>query len=101
MVMTNERFNDLIPYIELHHERFDGKGYPYGLRDREIPRLCRMLTVIDSFDAMTTERPYQKTKTVDEAINELRACAGSQFDPELAELFIRYIQKKTAQQLLS
>ncbi|MFS0873369.1 diguanylate cyclase [Paenibacillus xylanilyticus] len=101
MVMTNERFTDLIPYIELHHERFDGKGYPYGLRDREIPRLCRMLTVIDSFDAMTTERPYQKTKTVDEAINELRACSGSQFDPELAELFIRYIQKKTAQQLLS
>ena len=101
MVLTNERFNDLIPYIELHHERFDGKGYPYGLRDREIPRLCRMLTVIDSFDAMTTERPYQKTKTVDEAINELRACAGSQFDPELAELFIRYIQKKTAHQLLS
>ncbi|MEO2205876.1 diguanylate cyclase [Paenibacillus pabuli] len=101
MVLTNERFNDLIPYIELHHERFDGKGYPYGLRDREIPRLCRMLTVIDSFDAMTTERPYQKTKTVDEAINELRACAGSQFDPELAEIFIRYIQKKTAHQLLS
>ncbi|WP_342571672.1 diguanylate cyclase [Paenibacillus sp. FSL R5-0749] len=100
MVITNDRFADLIPYIELHHERYDGKGYPYGLKGNEIPRLCRMLTVIDSFDAMTTERPYQETKNVEEAIRELRACSGSQFDPELAELFIRYIEKRTAQQQL-
>ncbi|WP_336764009.1 bifunctional diguanylate cyclase/phosphohydrolase [Paenibacillus sp. USHLN196] len=100
MVITNDRFADLIPYIELHHERYDGKGYPYGLKGNEIPRLCRMLTVIDSFDAMTTERPYQETKNVEEAIRELRACSGSQFDPELAELFIRYIEKRTAHQQL-
>ncbi|SHN79945.1 diguanylate cyclase (GGDEF) domain-containing protein [Paenibacillus sp. ov031] len=100
MAMTNERFADLIPYIELHHERYDGAGYPYGLKGCEIPRLCRMLTVIDSFDAMTTERPYQETKNVDEAIKELQMCSGSQFDPELAELFIRYIQKRTVQQQL-
>lgn len=100
MAMTNERFADLIPYIELHHERYDGAGYPYGLKGSEIPRLCRMLTVIDSFDAMTTERPYQETKNVDEAIKELQLCSGSQFDPELAELFIRYIQKRTVQQQL-
>ncbi|OPG96892.1 HD family phosphohydrolase [Chryseobacterium mucoviscidosis] len=100
MAMTNERFADLIPYIELHHERYDGAGYPYGLKGSEIPRLCRMLTVIDSFDAMTTERPYQETKNVDEAIKELQMCSGSQFDPELAELFIRYIQKRTVQQQL-
>jgi HD-GYP domain-containing protein (c-di-GMP phosphodiesterase class II) len=84
----------------LHHERYDGAGYPYGLKGSEIPRLCRMLTVIDSFDAMTTERPYQETKNVDEAIKELQMCSGSQFDPELAELFIRYIQKRTVQQQL-
>ncbi|MNI02104.1 hypothetical protein D3C73_549680 [compost metagenome] len=53
-----------------------------------------MLTIIDSFDAMTTERPYQPTKSFKEAIVELRACAGSQFDPELTELFIRYIERK-------
>ncbi|WP_315371944.1 HD domain-containing phosphohydrolase, partial [Paenibacillus xylanexedens] len=80
--------------------RYDGKGYPYGLKGNEIPRLCRMLTVIDSFDAMTTERPYQETKNVEEAIRELRSCSGSQFDPELAELFIQYIEKRTAQQQL-
>ncbi|MBU5355046.1 diguanylate cyclase [Paenibacillus barcinonensis] len=98
MVMTNDRFADLIPYIELHHERYDGQGYPYGLKGQEIPKLCRMLTVIDSFDAMTTERPYQETKNIEEAIEELRACSGTQFDPELAELFIGYIEKRTAHQ---
>jgi diguanylate cyclase (GGDEF)-like protein len=94
MALTNEKFKDLAPYIELHHERYDGKGYPYGFKGEEIPRLCRMLTLIDSFDAMTTERPYQPTKSVAEAIIELRACAGSQFDPELTELFIQYIESR-------
>ncbi|MNH40631.1 hypothetical protein D3C79_1019840 [compost metagenome] len=53
-----------------------------------------MLTIIDSFDAMTTERPYQPTKSIEEAIIELRACAGSQFDPELTEFFIEYIETR-------
>ncbi|WP_052091760.1 diguanylate cyclase [Paenibacillus sp. FSL H7-0357] len=94
MALTNDKFKDLAPYIELHHERYDGKGYPYGFKGEEIPRLCRMLTIIDSFDAMTTERPYQPTKSVEEAIIELRACAGSQFDPELTEFFITYIEAR-------
>lgn len=94
MALTNDKFKDLAPYIELHHERYDGKGYPYGFKGEEIPRLCRMLTIIDSFDAMTTERPYQRTKSFEEAIVELRSCAGSQFDPELTELFIQYIEAR-------
>lgn len=95
IALTDPRFRDLIPYIELHHERFDGKGYPHGLKGKEIPKLCRMLTVLDSFDAMTTERPYQKTKTLQEGIIELRACAGTQFDPELVEIFIAYILERS------
>jgi len=94
MALTNNKFKDLSPYIELHHERYDGTGYPYGFKGEAIPRLCRMLTIIDSFDAMTTERPYQPTKSVEEAIVELRACAGSQFDPELTEFFIGYIESR-------
>ncbi|MHA6532258.1 bifunctional diguanylate cyclase/phosphohydrolase [Paenibacillus sp. BAC0078] len=94
MALTNDKFKDLAPYIELHHERYDGKGYPYGFKGEEIPRLCRMLTIIDSFDAMTTERPYQRTKSFEEAIIELRSCAGSQFDPGLTELFIQYIEAR-------
>ncbi len=97
MALTNDKYKDLAPYIELHHERYDGKGYPYGFKGEEIPYLCRMLTVIDSFDAMTTERPYQPTKTIAEAIIELRACAGSQFDPKLTELFIGYIEAREPQ----
>lgn len=95
---TNEKFKELVPYIELHHERYDGGGYPHGFKGSQIPKLCRMLTIIDSFDAMTTERPYQKTKTFEEGIDELRRCAGTQFDPDLVEVFILYIVDKIAGQ---
>lgn len=91
---ASDKYMDLLPLIELHHERIDGKGYPYGLKGEEIPKLTRILCVIDSFDAMTTERPYQKTKSFDEAIQELRRCAGQQFDPEFVECFIRMISTK-------
>ncbi|MCI3923702.1 diguanylate cyclase [Paenibacillus sp. TRM 82003] len=91
---TNEKFKPLLPLIELHHERYDGTGYPRGLKGEEIPRLARMLCVIDSFDAMTTERPYQRTKTFEEAIVELRKFAGIQFDPEYVEAFVSLLEAK-------
>lgn len=94
IVLVTDKYKDLVPLVELHHERYDGKGYPYGLKDQEIPRLARMLCIIDSFDAMTTERPYQETKSFLEALNELRACSGTQFDPELTDYFITYIEDK-------
>ncbi len=94
IVLATGKYNDLVPLVELHHERFDGKGYPYGLKNDEIPKLARMLCIIDSFDAMTTERPYQKTKTVEEAIEELKRFAGQQFDPKLVIPFIEYIEVK-------
>lgn len=98
---ASDKYMDLLPLIELHHERIDGKGYPYGLKEDEIPKLTRILSVIDSFDAMTTERPYQKTKTFDEAIHELRRCAGQQFDPEFVETFIQMISTKYDFKLLN
>ncbi|MCL6585294.1 MAG: diguanylate cyclase [Anoxybacillus sp.] len=94
ILAAEKRFEDVLPLVELHHERYDGKGYPYGLKGEEIPKLARMLCVIDSFDAMTTERPYQRTKTFAEAIVELRRCAGTQFDPFYAEKFIELIETK-------
>ncbi|MFC5405771.1 diguanylate cyclase [Cohnella soli] len=93
-MLVSEKFKDLGPLVELHHERYDGTGYPQGLKGSAIPRLARLLCVIDSFDAMTTERPYQKTKSYREAIEELRACRGSQFDPTLTDYFIGYIESK-------
>lgn len=95
---TNEKHAELVPYIELHHERYDGGGYPHGFKGSQIPRLCRMLTIIDSFDAMTSERPYQKTKTYEEGIAELRRCSGTQFDPELVEIFINYMEQRIIEQ---
>lgn len=99
IISTNKSLSDLIPLVELHHERFDGDGYPHGLKEYEIPKLARILCIIDSFDAMTTERPYQATRTFTEGIQELRACAGKQFDPQYVEPFIRMIQKIYAFQL--
>jgi diguanylate cyclase (GGDEF)-like protein/putative nucleotidyltransferase with HDIG domain len=93
IISTNKRLEDLIPLVELHHERYDGKGYPYGLAGKSIPKLARILCLLDSFDAMTTERPYQKTKTFQEAIVELRECSGRQFDPQFIEPFIEMIYR--------
>ncbi|RED51896.1 bifunctional diguanylate cyclase/phosphohydrolase [Cohnella lupini] len=94
IVSVTEKFKDLVPLVELHHERYDGKGYPYELKNVEIPYLARVLCIIDSFDAMTTERPYQRTKSFLEALEELRSCAGTQFDPEIVDYFIQYIESK-------
>lgn len=93
IISTNKKLDDLIPIVELHHERFDGKGYPYGLAGKSIPKLARILCIIDSFDAMTTERPYQKTKTIKEGISELRACSGKQFDSDFVEPFIEMVEQ--------
>ncbi|WP_338818605.1 hypothetical protein MTCOM_25310 [Moorella thermoacetica] len=67
----------------LHHERYDGKGYPYGLHDGEIPLGARIIAVADAFDAMTSNRPYQPTRTPEEALKILAGGAGTQFDPEV------------------
>lgn len=79
---------DITELIMKHHERWDGKGYPQGLKKEEIPIECRILAVVDSFDAMITERPYRKPLSKLEAVKELKKCAGTQFDPEIVNLFI-------------
>jgi HD-GYP domain-containing protein (c-di-GMP phosphodiesterase class II) len=71
-----------------HHERWDGKGYPLGLKGHGIPVECRILAIVDSFDAMTNDRPYRKAISVQEALEELRKGSGSQFDPQLVQHFL-------------
>lgn len=81
------------PIVRHHHERWDGSGYPAGLKGHEIPLLARVLAVADAFDAMTSRRPYRKKKTFHEAIDELKVCAGTHFDPELVGPFISALEK--------
>ncbi|MEW6064291.1 MAG: HD domain-containing phosphohydrolase [Bacillota bacterium] len=75
-------------YILCHHERWDGRGYPSGLKGEEIPLLSRILAVADAFDAMTNDRPYRKAMSREEALAELERNAGTQFDPEVVSAFI-------------
>ena len=81
-------FLPALPYVLHHHERWDGTGYPDGLAADEIPIEARLLSVVDAFDAMTSERSYRPALTVEQALAELELCAGTQFDPELAETFV-------------
>ncbi|MBO8138643.1 MAG: diguanylate cyclase [Desulfotomaculum sp.] len=76
-------------YILCHHERWDGHGYPRGLKGEEIPLLCRILAVADAYDAMTSDRSYRKAMSRDEAIAEIKRNMGKQFDPVVAEIFLR------------
>lgn len=88
---------ELLPiarWILCHHERWDGTGYPLGLKGQEIPLECRILALADSYDAMTNDRPYRKEMSQEQAIHEIRRCSGTQFDPELVESFIANLLKR-------
>jgi diguanylate cyclase (GGDEF)-like protein len=78
---------DAVPIILHHHERYAGHGYPFGLRANEIPLGARIVAIADAYDAMTTDRPYKRAISHDQAIAELRRHSGTQFDPELVDLF--------------
>jgi len=79
-----------------HHERVDGKGYPCGIKDNEISLFAKILMVADSYDAMTTDRPYRKALTNKEAISELKNNSGTQFDQRIAKTMIEILEEKTA-----
>ncbi|MBV9086622.1 MAG: HD domain-containing protein, partial [Acidobacteriaceae bacterium] len=78
-----EQLRDMIPGIELHHESLDGRGYPHGLRGDEIPRLARIITVADTFDAMTTNRPYQAAMDPEYVVKIINSLVNTKFDPEV------------------
>lgn len=77
-----------------HHERFDGRGYPHGLKGDEIPLAARVLAVTDAFDAMTTDRPYRRAMPVERAIRELVRNAGTQFDPDIVDVFLQVLREQ-------
>lgn len=91
---------EIIKVIEHHHERYDGKGYPDGLKGDEIPYLARILTVCDAYDAMTAGRHYKKRLSTNEALKELNENMGSQFDIDIADEFISMLQEKEASKVV-
>lgn len=78
--------------IRYHHERYDGEGYPEGLRDEDIPYLARILGVAEAFDAMTSDRPYKPRMSLSDAILELEANSGTQFDPEAVDAIVHILK---------
>lgn len=83
-----KHFEDVAPMILSHHERWDGTGYPRGLKSTEIPLGGRIVAVVDAFTAITSDRVYRKARSMDEAIQELRANSGTQFDPDVVTAFL-------------
>jgi response regulator RpfG family c-di-GMP phosphodiesterase len=78
-----------VPIVYCHHEKWDGSGYPRGLKGEEIPKGARIFAVVDAFDAMTFDRPYSRAIPFDAAYAEIKRCGGSHFDPEVVEAFLR------------
>ncbi len=87
-------FAEMAEYVLEHQERWDGTGYPKGLKEEEISVPARIICIADAFDAMTTERTYKRTLTKEEAAEELRLGAGTQFDPAIIELFLARVLEK-------
>ena len=92
----SEQLKDIAEYVLYHHERWDGDGYPEGLKEEEIPLISRIVTVADVYSAMTSERAYRKALTKAEAIEELKENAGKQFDPNIVDIFIEIINNKSS-----
>jgi HD-GYP domain-containing protein (c-di-GMP phosphodiesterase class II) len=82
-------------HILQHHERWDGKGYPKGLKEEEIFLEARIIAVADSYDAMTSQRSYREGLRKEQAMSEILRCAGTQFDPHIARVFVGMLAEET------
>lgn len=94
-----EEFQPIIEDIRHHHERFDGRGYPAGLKGARIPLGARIIAVSDAFDVMTTGRQYMTARSHEDALEELRRCAGAQFDPDIVEMMGQVIEEELGMQI--
>ena len=89
-------FQDIIPIVKHHHERYDGNGYPSRLKGEEIPYLARIAAVADTFDAMTSRRSYRGPIDIEHVKEEIKRCEGTQFDPQIAEVFLEILNNNFA-----
>lgn len=89
---VSDIYKDIYPIMYYHHERYDGNGYPTGIKGKQIPLLARILSICDSFDAIVSKRTYKEGATIEFAISEIQRGSGTQFDPELAPKFIEMVE---------
>jgi HD-GYP domain-containing protein (c-di-GMP phosphodiesterase class II) len=94
IALASQKFSSIAEYILTHHERWDGKGYPQGLKGEDIPLLSRMTAIADAYDVMRSGRFYKRTLSKNEAIEELRKSSGTQFDPKLIEEFVKTMEEE-------
>jgi HD-GYP domain-containing protein (c-di-GMP phosphodiesterase class II) len=92
-MLMHAGFPEEAQWVRCHHEWVDGRGYPSRLRGDQIPFESRIILVADAFEAMTSDRPYSPGIPVEDALDELRACAGTQFDPDVVEALVSLVQR--------
>lgn len=92
LICSLKTSRNIISYVRHHHERFDGKGYPYGLAGEDIPLGGRIIAIADAYDAMISDRPYRRALDASSAQEELVRCSGTQFDPQLVKIFLEALQ---------
>ena len=95
IALSSPELAHIADLILMHHEWWDGSGYPLGIKGRKIPLECRMLAVVDAYDAMTKDRPYRSAMSHEEAVAELERCSGTQFDPNVVESFLMVLKKES------
>jgi len=86
IALSSKDLSGIADLILMHHEQWDGKGYPLGIKGKDIPVECRILAIVDAYDAMTNDRPYRKARGKEKALEEIKRCSGTQFDPELVKV---------------
>ena len=95
IISSLSSFDDILNIVEDHHERIDGKGYPNGLKDDQIPDEAKIISIADTFDAMTSKRTYRNSLTTEQALEELKRCRGTQFDPHMVDTFVDLINSNS------
>ena len=93
ILLASPEYAEIAEDILSHHERWDGKGYPRGLKGQDIPYRARIIAIADSYDAMTSERPYRQAMSKQQALQEIKSNSGTQFDPKLARIFVDHVEK--------
>jgi putative nucleotidyltransferase with HDIG domain len=93
MIEMLGEMHPIVPLIRHHHESWDGTGYPDGMKGEEIPLISRIISVADMYDAMTSDRPYRKRRSHQEAVEEIKVTCGSKLDPRVAEAFLQVLKE--------